>query len=337
VTRRLLLDEGPGERRAVTLLDDQPERLWIERDGEPAGLSPGSRAVARVRRVDRGLRLAFLDLGEGAQAVLPLSGPVAVSEGQSIEVEIAAPARPGKLATVRLVGPSTGEPRRLGDAQGLAERLQALVPDQAIETGMAAREAADIAEDAALAPFHPLGAGASLSIEATRGLTAIDVDVGGAGGGDSLRAAARVNQLALEAAARLLRLKGLGGLVVFDLAGDGRDGEAVTRAARAAFAPDMPGVVYGPVSRLGVFHLALPWRSAPVAEQLAGPRAIAQKMARLIEREAAQSVRVLARCAPAAAAAAEIPLAALVARLGPRITLHADPMLGPEDFEVRGE
>jgi Ribonuclease G/E len=337
VSRRLLLDEGPGERRAVVLLDGQPERLWIERAGELAELMAGLRAVARVRRVDRGLKLAFLDLGEGAEAVLALTEATTATEGQAVEVEVTAPARPGKAATVRLMGPSAGEPRRLSAAQGLSERLQAVVPGQAVETGEAAREAADIAEDAALAAFHPLGGGASLSIETTRGLTAIDVDVGGAGGGDSLRAAARVNGLALAAAARLLRLKGLGGLVVFDLAGDGRDGEAVMKAARAAFAADMPGVVFGPVSKLGVFHLALPWRSAPVASRLTGPRATAQKLARLIEREAAQSVRVRARCAPEVAAAAAIPFAALRARLGPRIDLQADPALRPDDFEVRGE
>lgn len=331
--RRALLDDGAGERRGVVLLDGLPERLWIERDGEPSVLAPGMRATARVKRIDRKLALAFLDLGEG-EAVLPL-GKAAIAEGAAIEVEITAPARAGKAAVSRLIGSAHGAPKRLSSASPLLERLQAAAPGLTVVRGSEAREAADIAEDAVSAIDHPLGAGASLSIETTRGLTAIDVDVGAAQG------AAKVNHAALFTAARLLRLKGLGGLVVFDLAGGGAQGEALMAAARSAFAPDMPGVAFGPVSRLGVFHLALPWRSAPVREQLFGPdglatpRAAAQRLARLIEREAATAVRVRALAAPEVVAAAQLLHSALLARLGPRFDIQASPQLGRESFDVR--
>jgi hypothetical protein len=46
---------------------------------------------------------------------------------------------------------------------------------------------------------------------------------------------------ALSLAARILRLKGLGGIVVFDLVGRGHDGQALVTAARNAFAADNPG------------------------------------------------------------------------------------------------
>jgi Ribonuclease G/E len=339
--RRLLLDEGPGERRAVVLLDGLPERLWIERDGEPAAAEAGGRFRARVRRIERGLGLAFLDLG-AEEAVLNLSGPAAaLSEGQAVEIEVTAPGRQGKSATAAWIGAGEGAPALLTSASGLADRLQALAPDVRIERGDVAQEAADIAEDAVLAAVHPLGAGASLAIERTRGLTAIDIDVGGGPGGDSRRAAGKVNRLAIFAAARLLRLKGLGGLAVFDLAGAGQDGPAVLAAARDAFAPEAPGVAFGPVSRLGVFHLALPWRIRPLVERLTeadgrlSARTIAQRMARAIEREAKTAVRVRALCAPEVAAAAQAVAPALVARLGPRFDIQADPVLAREDFQVR--
>ena len=343
--RRLLLDEGPGERRAVVLLDGLPERLWIERDGEPAPPLTGARLRARVARIERGLGLAFLDLGGGDEAVLALTGPDAgIVQGQALEIEIAAPARRGKAAVATWVGASSGSPALLKPGPSLLDRLQAAAPDCRIERGEAAREAADLAEEAVLADIHPLGGGATLSLERTRGLTAIDIDVGGAGGGDSRRGAAKVNRQATWAAARLLRLKGLGGLVVFDLAGRGQDGPAVIDAAREAFTPEAPGVAFGPVSRLGVFHLALPWRQRPVAELLVDPdgapaaRAVAQRMARAIEGQAASAVRVRASCAPEVAAAADGALtAALTARLGPRFRIDGEPGRGREDFDVRAD
>ena len=326
----------------MVLLDGRPERLLIERGDALSVQTAGARAVARVRRVERGLGSAFLDLGAGADAILALTGPAAhVSEGQALEVEVAAPPRRGKGATVRLIGPAEGAPRLLAPAPGLVDRLRAFAPGLPVVEGPEAREAADTAEEEALAVEHPLGGGASLAVETTRALTAVDVDVGAAGGSDRARGQARLNVRAVAEAARLLRLKGLGGIVVFDLAGRGQDGEAVLAAARAAFAVDQPGVVFGPVSRLGLFQLALPWRETPVAERLLAadgrPSAetTARRLAREIQREAATCTRVIARCAPETASAAEGLKPALVETLGPRFDIVADPALARERFEVR--
>lgn len=341
-TRALFLDSSPGETRGVVLLDGRPERLLIARDGESAVQRPGATAVARVRRVDRGLGMAFLDLGEGPDAVLALSGAVQkIGDGQVVAIEITAPARAGKGAVARMLGAGTGSPRLLTPAPTLSERLQAYAPGQSIETGEDARDAADEAEGEALAVEHPLGGGASLAIEPTRALIAIDVDVGGAGGGDARRGAGRVNRLALEHGARLLRLKGLGGLVVFDLAGGGQDGPALIEAAKAAFAPDMPGVVFGPVSRFGTLQLTLPWRGRPVAEALNDPDGrpsaltVALRLMRAVEREARLCTRVRGLCAPEVAEAAKTIEPALVARLGPRFDIQADPGRSRADFETR--
>ena len=94
--RRLYLDTGPGETRGVVTLDGRPERLLIERGDEIAVQATGAVVVARVRRIERGFGSAFLDLGEGPDAVLALSGDAAkLAQGASVEIEITAAARRG--------------------------------------------------------------------------------------------------------------------------------------------------------------------------------------------------------------------------------------------------
>ena len=340
--RRLYLDLSPGEARGVVALDGRPERLLIDRSEAIAVQAPGAVAVARVRSVDRGLSIAFLDLGEGPDAVMALggAGPAPV-QGAHVEIEITAPARRGKGPQARLIGPAEGPVRLVRPAPPLKDRLQAFAPAQAIAGGAEARTAADVAEDVVLAIDHPLGAGATLAIEPTRALVAIDVDVGAAAGGDRRRGEGRVNRDAIAMGARLLRLKGLSGLVVFDLAGRGQDGPALLAAAEAAFAPDMPGVAFGPVSRFGTFQLTIPWRTTPVAELLTdadgrlSAASVARRLARAIEAEARSSTRVLALCAPDVAQAARGLAPALVERLGHRFDIQADPALSRDTFETR--
>jgi Ribonuclease G/E len=336
--RRLFLDRAPGETRGVVVLDGRPERLLIEREGASPALGPGARAIGRVRRIERGLGIAFVDVGEGPEAVLPAGARL--TEGQALELEITAPARRGKGPAARVLGPGEGAPRLVAPAPGLLDRLQAFAPGEAPVEGEAAREAADAAEEAALAVEHRLEGGATLAIEPTRALVAVDVDVSRAGAGDPRRAAARANRQALGAAARLLRLKGLGGLVVFDLAGARHDGPVLAEAAKAAFAPDMPGVAFGPVTRLGTFQLSLPWRSAPLAETLCdedgrvSAETVALRLLRALEREARHAVRLTALCAPEVAEAARRFAPALVARIGPRFDISPDPARPRAEFEV---
>ena len=323
--RRLYLDRSPGEARGVVTVDGQPERLWIERDGEPAFPRLGERHRARVEELSPGLGLARLALAGGLEAALPLSKQVQPHRGSILEVEIAAEPRAGKAAIARLVGPSAGAPERLQSAPDLETRLEAAAPDAGILGGDEAREAADEAEEAALALTHPLAGGVTLHIEPTRALTAVDVDWSGAGR-PSAAAAMRTNQLALSEAARLLRLKSIGGAVVIDLVGFPRDRDQVAAAARAAFAPDEPGVAVLPVNRFGLLHLVKPHRERPLAEALLAEdgrpsaRSVAQRLARALERQgrADPGARLVAECAPAVAKA----LAPLLAELGPRFQVH---------------
>jgi Ribonuclease G/E len=322
--RRLFLDEGPGERRGLVTLDGLPERLLIERDDEGAGPRLGARYRARIEEIAPALRLAYLDLG-GETAVLPLPRTSELARGAAIEVEVSAEPRAGKAATARLLGPAEGRPQRLAEAPSLQARLAAFAPGAAVERGEDAREAADEAEEAVLAIRHDLPGGLRISIEPTAALVAVDLDWSGA----SARAALKANLSGLGHAARLLRLKSLGGTIAIELVGfPGREAGKIQEEARRLFDPDGPGVGVLPVSRLGLLQIAKPHRGRPLAEQLVAAdgrlsaRSVAQRLARALEREgrADPGSQLIAHAAPEVAAE----LAPLAAVLGPRFQAAAE-------------
>lgn len=329
--RRAYLDVGVGETRGVVTVDGHPERLFIVRAGDDPLDAPGARGVARIRRIERAFTSAFVELPGGATALLPMkAGDPPLHEGQAVEVEVRNPSRRGKSAVVRLLGLSEGEPRLIAAASGLDAELAHWVKAAPI-TGDAAREAADHAEELALSTLHGLPGGGRLSIEPTRALVAIDVDLGDRPGADAKRAARAANLAALTAAARLLRLKGLGGLVVFDLVGRGHDGPALISAARQAFSLDNPGVAIGPISKFGTLEMTVPRVRRPVAEDLldeAGaptPQTNALRLVRALEREgrASPGAQLLGRCDADCAAAFSGWAGALADRLGARFTVES--------------
>ncbi|WP_374471571.1 ribonuclease E/G [Phenylobacterium sp.] len=340
--RRLYLDRGLGESRGVVTLDGRPERLLIRRDGDDPKLRLGARCVARVASLEPALATAFLDLGGGAEAILPFRADAKPVRGQTIEVEIRSEPRRGKLPIARLLGEGEGAPRLLGEARDLAEELRGFARDADLVEGRAAREAADEAEAEALEVLHPIPGGGLIAVEPTRALTAIDVDLGERKGADAKRVTRAANLAALGLAARLLRLKGIGGIVVVDLVGRGHDGNALMAAARAAFGPDNPGVAIGPVGRFGTMELSLPRRVRPLAEILCredgrlAERTLAQRLIRRIEAEAAAQggARLVARCAPGVEREARALAPKLAERIGARFTITADPSLPQERLEV---
>jgi Ribonuclease G/E len=341
--RRLYLDHSPGETRGVVTLGGRPERLIIERlDDDRDRPSLGRRYVARLARIERATASAFLDLGQGREALLALSGEAkTLAEGAVVEIEITAEARRGKLALARYLGPSGGPARALEPPANLAQRLSAFAPGAAPVTGPEARDMADEAEAEVLAIEHALPGGGSIAIEPTRALVAVDVDLG-ARSGDVRRIARQANLTALAETARLLRLKGLAGLVVIDLVGSGHDGAALAAAAKAAFGPDEPGVALGPISRFGALQIATPWRIRPLAEQLSdaagaiSPATVALRVLRALEREgrADGGARLRATCAPAVAEAATPYISALTDAIGGRFEILSEGQRRIEQYEV---
>jgi Ribonuclease G/E len=343
MSRRLaFLDTAPGEARGVVTVDGRPERLLLRRDDDDLRLMLGARHVARVSDVEPALATAFLELEGGAQAVLPFRPDERPVRGAAVEVEVRSEPRRDKLAAVRWLGAAEGSPRLIAPPPQLAEQLLALAPDEPARLGSEARAAADEAEAEAFEVLHPLPGGGSIAIEPTRALTAIDVDLGTRKGADAKRVTRQTNLAAVSVAARLLRLKGLGGLVVIDLAGRGHDGTALLAAARAAFVSDNPGVAFGPISRFGTLELTIPRRTAPVLELLCdaggGPsdRTLAQRLIRRVqsEAEAQPGARLVARCAPHIAVAAQRLAPQLAHLIGARFVIEASDVASREQIEV---
>jgi Ribonuclease G/E len=334
--RRLYLDDCAGETRGVVTLDGRPERLMIVRDGDLAQQALGARLAARVRRVENAAGLAFLDIGVEPDAVLNLTPEIGrLIEGQALEVEIRTEARGDKGATVQFMGPAQAPVRLLAPGPGLEERLRGHDRGAEIHTGA-------IARSVALGTIFPLPGGGSIAVETTRALVAVDVDVGARPGSEAKRVARAANFAALGAAARILRLKGLGGLVVIDLVGRGHDAPALLSAARAAFGADNPGVAFGSVSRFGTIELTIPRRSAPVLDRLVDATGamtaltLALNAVRMLEREALadRGGRFDLVACPEIVEAADPAVAILVARLGDRLGCRAEPGRPRESFEV---
>lgn len=333
MTRALYLDETGIERRGVVTLDGRPERLLLERAGEPAPLAVGQRLQARLVRREAGLGITFL-AGHDDEPLI-CRERLDVAEGETLTMAVVSPPRRDKAAVVRPAADAEDV-----TALPFEARLAAHAPGVAIVRGAEAQAIADDAEAEALAVEHPLPGGARLFIEPTRALVAVDVDVGGAAGFDAKRSASRVNLTAINAAARLLRLKGLGGLVAIDFAGKGGDGKTMLEAARRAFSADEPGVSLGALSRFGVLELALPWRTTPLAERLCEAsgaptsRTLAYRLMRLIDREAGPGARVVARCAPEVADLAAELAPHLAQRIGARFAVEPASDFARDRLEV---
>ncbi|MFY8210480.1 MAG: ribonuclease E/G [Caulobacter sp.] len=342
--RRAYLYKGVGETVGVVTLDGRPERLMIEWPGDDPLDAEGVRGVARVRKIEKAFSSAFVQLPGGQDLILPLRPDMPpLVEGGVVEIEIKTPSRADKSAVARFVADAQGEPRVLAEAPSIEERLHQFVKAGSPTTGDKALLAVEAAEAESMATIFSLPGGGDIAVEPTRALTAIDVDLGAREAGDSKRAARLANMAAINVAARVLRLKGLAGIVVFDLVGRGHDAQALTTAARNAFAPDNPGVGIGAISKFGTLEMIVPRRSPPILDRLLGPdgranaRHVARLVARALEREgrADPGGRLIARCAPAVASAVLAELdEGLAHRLGRRFAIEPDAARAVESFEV---
>jgi hypothetical protein len=329
VSRQLFLDVSPGETRGVVLVNGRPERLLIDRDGD-ATPRLGARYLGRVVASSSRMGLARLDIGLGADpglaASLRLGGGDAPAEGASVEVEIIGEPARGKGAQVRLIRVApTGRPELLAAPPSVRDRLAALSPGSPIVEGERARDLADDAQVEALAREHGLAGALTLTIEPTRALIAVDVDLAETG---APQGALQANLTAIRQASRLLRLKALCGLIVIDLIGFPKEKARLQAIAQDAFAPDGAEVVIGALSRFGALELSKPRRDQPLHERLRDPdgglsaRTLAQHAVRDLDRQGRfqPGVCLAAVCAPQIASE----LRPLVLRLGPRFSVREE-------------
>lgn len=327
----VFLDEMPGETRGVIARNGRFHHLIIQRDSDRPSDRLGARCVGRLARVEPALRGAFVDLGAGEPfGFLPLGANEKVGEGSKIEVEVTAEPRERKGPVLRRLGEASGEPRLLTAGPDVAAILSILAPGVAPQTGVAAiRAALEAEEDALAACVVEPSCGLDLMIQRTRALIAVDIDHAPAPGRDSRKSRETANREGLTHAARLLTLKGWGGLVVIDLIGAGLHGDTIMKGVRAAFASE-PQAAFGPLSRFGLMQVSLPWRRTPLDERWldgAGRLTLETRVLAVVRQLRLALLcdpatpRFIARCQPEEAGLA----APLVLALGPRAGLVADP------------
>jgi Ribonuclease G/E len=198
-----------------------------------------------------------------------------------------------------------------------------------------AREAVDAAIEEAGQRSCPLTGGGDIAVDATRALTAIDIDAGDRGGPqDATAFAMGLNLSAAEEAARQIALRGIGGLVVVDFLGldQRRDQRTVVEKFRAALQARLGRASEVlEMSALGLCEVAVARRQRPVSEALAAPAEEREALdaLRMIETGGAQArgAKIMARMSAVAADWLERDhigwKAALADRIGARWTIEA--------------
>ncbi len=260
------------------------------------------RSISRLKSKAGGM--AFLALADGAEAVLdvPQETFARLVEGAALEVEIIAEARHEKRARARLIGPATGEPRRLSVIKSLKERLldQVNASEGNFES-IIDFDSLDMAEEAALNPSGVLREGGWLSIERTRALIACDVDSAGGEGIATPKAFAKAcNERAVADIGRRLRLSGLAGLVVIDLIGKRHDADRLRQLLQTGFGDEADKLIIGPIGKFGTLEFVRPWGAAPLMDKAASPVRAAHRLLREVVRRAeGEPGRLLTLRAPA--------------------------------------
>ena len=244
VSTRVIIHKSPFGVIAARCRDGRLRDLDYQRADRPAAL--GQVYLGRVRAVRKGAGGAFVDLGLDDDGYLPLKrAPEGLHEGMALAVAVDREAEPGKgprlaPAPAVQIAPDARPPKLLAAPPPLPRRCLADWTDPTggaleliTDARQVARDCADLANPVTLysgADFIfdglgldqavegllrsrvPLPSGASLTIEATEALTAVDVNSAGAG----TAAALAINLEAAAALADQLRLRNLGGLVAVD-------------------------------------------------------------------------------------------------------------------------
>lgn len=255
--------ERQGKAVAVTARLALRGRHVVVTPGQPGlNLSRRLRDGAQRARLEGLLASAMAGAGEGAPGVILRSGAgtapdgAILSELAALAERAAALAAPGPAPALLLPAPSAQEIARRDWLDPAPDE----VPDH---PGCFSEHGVHEAVAALSARRVPLPGGASLWIEPTSALVAVDVDTGA---DVSPAAAARANRAAAAELARQLRLRGLGGQIVIDLAPVPRQGRAaMQQALRAAFAHDEGASLAG-WTPLGLFELTRRRDRPPLAE-----------------------------------------------------------------------
>lgn len=264
---RILLDESPGEVRAIAVnADGVAWHSFIHRPSVASAATYGARVTGRVRSLAQDQGGAFATLESGEDAFLRFQGKAPFTEGATVELRVEAEARHGKLARVLLVDldvPSLSPFEAWRDQ--LPGGADLPIEDDATRV--------DTVFEGFSSHLVGLPRGGEISIERTRALTAIDVDMAGRSSRGRPHARAHaINREAVEAAMQQMSLRRLGGLCVIDcVAPVSRESGAQLRAVMSDLVDEYTTLSLrseGPTPKLGLLSGALNWRFRPIQEIL---------------------------------------------------------------------
>ncbi|WP_428926414.1 ribonuclease E/G [Marinibacterium sp. SX1] len=256
----------PGKAMPVTTRILFKSRYAIVTPGAP-GLNV-SRGIRDEDERDRLLEIAHETMGEGAGGegagdlgLIVRTGAEGAEAGEIAE-DIAAMA---ELAR-RVMGDAQGAPEKLVEGDGphlLAWRDWTDPAEVVSDKGCFDSHGVTEAIDAARGPRVPLAGGGTMYVEPTRALVAVDVNTGADG---SMAAGLKANIAAARALPRALRVRGLGGQVVLDLAPLPKKERRIFESAlRAAFKSDPVETVFSGWTPLGNFELQRKRARLPLA------------------------------------------------------------------------
>jgi hypothetical protein len=349
---------SPGETRIAAVADRVllDHALW--RPGTPDGLGDVHRG--RITAVVPAMAGAFVAIGGPDDAFLPDSeGAKGLTEGAMLTVRVTRCAQGGKgprvSARVEEADGPVGLIRRgddplrelaarypaapvLIDDSGLAATLRGDLGSRVQVVPRAFDDALEARVEALADPEVTLDSGVRLAIWPTPALVAIDVDTGSAlsVGGRPSSAEQRhraLNEAALPALAREIRLRNLSGAILVDFAGmRAKQRATLGRSLASALATDPMHPRFLGFTQLGLAEIVRPRGRPPLHEALAGPLAAGLTALRAIASTVRSDpgARPVLRAAPPVVGALEADSAALpdAARvLGQRLTFRSDPSL----------
>ena len=328
LVKHLVIECGVAQTRAALLMNGEVWKFWFgpARGDEVSDTFPraGRRFAGRIKKTDKALAAAFVDLGDGRDAFLPLrkSNEAYCIDGALIEVEIKAPPRQSKGAALRFIGPLTeGTPGRLPpftDAaleavQSIGEGADEILVDDGPALRMlhmagfdnASHEShpvslfekygADQEFDAAFERVVPLTGGGCLMIDEAQALTAIDVDTGGLRASSPERLREKIAFAAAEEAMRQVSLRNIGGHIVIDFPDiPGEAGRKRFQAHLRKVMARLDGAGAASFSRSGLYSFTAPHHALSLLDRFTQADAAAPVPGRRFTIEAASKMALAA-------------------------------------------
>lgn len=243
----------------------------LEADHSAHPTRPHAFFAAKVLRHHAQTRSLELDLGDGQTAFLNIGKATPPATGSLLMVEWLCPAMGQKLAEVKKSDQRLPDGAALGlieNGPTALERLQHSYPDSPCKGTLTPAEAESIDLSAQLTALEqhlvPLPRGGSLCIEGTEACTVIDVN--------GPLPPTELNRFAVLEAARQIRLRNIGGIILIDLVGNARQiPHEIVQTFSNATATDPCKVEVHGLTRLGLLEITRQKIGTPLAALLRLP------------------------------------------------------------------